>query len=390
MERKLAHIEIITDLRPIEGADRIEVAQVLGWECVVKKGEFKVGEKVIYIEVDSVMPDKPEFEFLRERNFRIKTIKLKGQISQGLVLPTTVLKGNLKYWAEPGIGFFGEIGNDVTEALGITKYLTPSEIVEMEELEKSIQTSKKWYNKFKWIKRFHKYKWFRKLFFPKRKSIGNFPSWISKTDEERIQNMPKVLEKFGACQVYVTEKIDYQSVTFTGKQVKNSFPIIGRFLPKKYQFIICSRNGVNNNSSSLYHQIAKKYNIEQILRENPDLTIQGEQGNTKVQGNKYKLADIHLWVFNIINHKKNYHFNFDEMREFCGKYNLDFVPLVTKCKLFELGSTVAEVVEKSKGNSVYLDIPREGIVVRCIESGKKVLSFKVINPDFLLKYEKNN
>ena len=86
-ERKLAHIELITDLQPIEGADRIEKAIVLGWECVVKKGEFQVGQMIIYCEIDSVLPELPEFEFLKDRKYRIRTIKLKGQVSQGLILP---------------------------------------------------------------------------------------------------------------------------------------------------------------------------------------------------------------------------------------------------------------------------------------------------------------
>lgn len=90
-ERKLAHIETIAEIKPIEGADKIELAYVLGWQCVVKKGEFKVGDKIIYVEVDSVMPERPEFEFLRDRKFKIKTIKLKGQVSMGLILPLSIL-----------------------------------------------------------------------------------------------------------------------------------------------------------------------------------------------------------------------------------------------------------------------------------------------------------
>ena len=89
--RKLAHIEVIESLTPIEGADKIEVAKVLGWECVVKKGEFKVGQLVVYVEVDSVMPDKPEYDFLRDRKFRVRTIKLRGQVSMGLILPLSIL-----------------------------------------------------------------------------------------------------------------------------------------------------------------------------------------------------------------------------------------------------------------------------------------------------------
>ncbi len=168
----------------------------------------------------------------------------------------------------------------------------------------------------------------------------------------------------------------------------------------KYQFIVCSRNLVNNDKNSLYWKIAKKYNIEQILKENPTLTIQGEQGDTKVQGNKYGIAEPTMWVFNIIDHEKNYHYNAIEISNFCNKYNLQTVPFLSfedfnyghygarrlTGKLSELGSTVQALVEFSKGKSVLADIPREGVVIRYIEDGKKLLSFKVINPDFLLKY----
>jgi len=89
--RKLASIRQIANIRPIPGADRIVVAQVDGWECVVQKDEFHVGDHVVYVEVDSVMPERPEFEFLRDRKFRVRTIKLRGQVSQGLVLPLSIL-----------------------------------------------------------------------------------------------------------------------------------------------------------------------------------------------------------------------------------------------------------------------------------------------------------
>jgi len=162
----------------------------------------------------------------------------------------------------------------------------------------------------------------------------------------------------------------------------------------KYQFVVCSRNLTTNDKNSLYWKIAKKYNLEQILRENPTLTIQGEQGDTKVQGNKYGIKEPTMWVFNIIDHEKNYHYNWFELKRFCEKYNLQTVPLVEIdsahryfLPLSKLGSTVQELVEFSKGKSVINpNVEREGIVVRCIENGKKLLSFKVINPDFLLKY----
>ena len=376
MERKLAHIEKIETLSPILGADKIEVAQVLGWQCVVKKGEFKVGDKVIYVEVDSVMPQTPEYEFLRDKKFRVRTIKLKGEISQGLVIP---LPNSLKD---------KKIGEDVTEFLGITKYLSPSEKEELDQQEINIK-------KNKFIKFMMKYSWFRKLILSKKSKDG-WPYWVSKTDEERVQNLnyQNILERYGDKEVYVTEKIDYQSATFTCNKVRRFKGLLSKLPIYKFQFIVCSRNKVTNNKNDLYWKVAEKYNIEQILKENPTLTIQGEQGSTKVQGNKYCIKEPTMWIFNIIDYVNNYHFNYDEMKEFCLKYDLNLVPLViweshkTTIPLWKVGSSVEELVNFSKGKSIINPkIEREGIVIRCIEDGKKVLSFKVINPEFLLKYE---
>jgi len=373
--RKLAHVEIIDSLSPIDGADRIEVARVLGWECVVKKGEFKVGEKIIYVEVDSVMPEKPEYEFLRDRKFRIRTIKLKGQVSQGLVLPIT--EGNFDLSNLP-------IGADVTESLGITKYLSPYEQSELQKQEEKIKLEKNKLKKF-----MMRYSWFRKIFLSRSQKQG-FPYWVSKTDEERVQNIPqRILDQYKDEFVYVTEKIDYQSVTFTGKMIPMLDNWIGRLFPKTFKFIVCSRNFTTEDRSSLYWEIANKYSIEQILRKNPTLTIQGEQGDSKVQGNKYGIKESMFWVFNIIDHEKNYHYNYFEMREFCDNYNLKCVPMVHlgTYRLCEIGTSAQDFVEFSKGKSLLADIPREGVVIRAINSGKKILSFKAINPDFLLKYE---
>ena len=379
--RKLASIQLISNILPIEGSDFIEQIQVIGWNLVSKKGEFSINDKCIYIEIDSIVKDCPKFEFLRKYKFRVKTQKIRGIISQGLAIP-------LKTFDIPENT---PIDTDVTELLGITKYLSPSEKAEQDEIERRIKNDKNKLKKF-----MMRYSWFRRLFLSRKQKVG-FPYWVTKTDEERIQNIPHVLEQFKDKEVYVTEKIDYQSVTFTGKLIPNTTPIIGKFLPKKYKFIVCSRNLVNNNKNSLYWKIAQKYNIEQILRENPTLTIQGEQGDTKVQGNKYDIKEPTMWVFNIIDHEKNYHYNYYEMKSFCNKYNLNIVPLVripeyellaNYTSLKTIGSTVQELVEFSKGKSIINPkIEREGIVIRCIENGKKLLSFKVINPDFLLKYE---
>jgi hypothetical protein len=376
-ERSLAHVEKIEWVRDIPGADRIVTYGILGWEIVDQKGKYNVGDKVIYCEIDSILPDKPEFEFLRDRKFRIKTIKLKGQVSQGLILPLSILPNNSIKYKNLVYGF------DVTELLNITKYLSTSEKDECVNQEKTIHWTKK-YKITKWL---WKYKWFRNYIKPV--NIKQYPNGISKTDEERLQNFPRVLEQFKDKIVYITEKVDYQSVTFTSKMNSRFRGVLGKLIPiKKFEFIVCSRNQVTNDKNNLYWKIAKKYNIEQILKENPTLTIQGEQGDTNIQGNKYGIKEPTMWVFNIIDHEKNYHYDFEDIKAFCVKYNLKCVPeLRFNIKLSYLGLTVQELVEFSKGKSVLADIPREGVVIRCIENGKKILSFKVINPDFLLKYK---
>lgn len=369
MERKLAHIELISEIKEIPNTQNIEVAEVLGWQCVVKKGEFKVGDVVIYVEVDSVMPQTPEFEFLRERKFRVKTIKLRGQVSQGLVLPIDAVseqynKGKLS------------IGDDVSAIIGITKYLAPSE---RDEMRQEVTERGK-------IARYmRRYSFFRKLFLKNKDK--RLPYWVSKTDEERIQNIGYVLSNYPDSWVYVTEKVDYQSATFTGKFLPRYSGILGRLLPKAYRFIVCSRNFQVFDKNSLYWRVAQKYNLDAILRANPTLTIQGEQGDTNVQGNKYGIKEPMLWVFNIIDHEKRYQYDYGEMEQFCKKYGLTTVPLITMCKLSDIGTSVKEVIEYSKGKSCIADIEREGIVVRCVEYGKKKLSFKAINPNFLLKYD---
>ncbi len=369
--RKLASIQKIKSLEPIENADSIEKAIVLGWECVVKKGEFNIEDLCVYCEIDSVLPEKPEFEFLKDRKYRIKTIKLRGQISQGICFPLTILPKNN----------YNE-GDDVTEIIGITKYLSPSERHELEQIEQRIKRDKNKIRKF-----MMRYSWFRMLFLSRTKKSG-FPYWISKTDEERIQNMPWVLEQFKDKYVYVTEKIDYQSGTWTGKIIPRFGGLLGKLLPlKKYQFVVCSRNLTTNNKNSLYWQIAKKYNLEEILRKNPDLTIQGEQGDVGIQGNKYELNEPKMWIFNLIDHQTGFHYNYEEIETFCIDNKLDYVPIIKKCYIKDIGTNISDWVEFSKGKSfINPNIQREGIVVRCVENGQKLLSFKVVNPDFLLKY----
>lgn len=359
-KRKLATIQQILNIQKIPDADKIEVVSILGWKVVVRKDEnYKIGQEVIYCEIDSVLPDKPEFEFLRKSKFRIKTIKLRGQVSQGLILPMTTLPdksipfGELPY-----------IGRDVTELIGITKYVSLSE----KEKTNIINNKYHWTKQYKLTNYFWRFKWFREVIHP---TIDlSWPSHISKTDEERIQNIPEILEEYKDYTLSVTEKIDYQSVTFTSINNK---------------LVVCSRNLKNNNKTSLYWRIAEKYNLESICKKYPNIVIQGEQGGPGVQSNKYKLKEPNLFVFNVI--KNGYFLSPSEMKLFCNDYGLQTVPYLGSIKLSQFKS-LEELITFAEGKSIINpQIQREGLVLRYIRNGKKILSFKIINNKFLLKYE---
>lgn len=252
--RKLAHIEKIEWKRPIDGADRIELVGVLGWQCIAKKDEFKVGDLCVYIEIDSVV-DKtnPDFAFLEKKNYKIKTMKMKGVLSQGIVFPLSILPKNDRC-----------IGDDVTTTLKITeieddipKQKPENNILALRQKHKKLCNSKvfKWFMRFKLFRRIA-----IKLLVPHKKS-KSFPDWITKTDETRLQNMPFVLEQYKNIPMIVTEKLDGTSTSFGLKKIK-----------KKYDFAVCSRNVRQEDISqkcyyedNVYHIIAQKYDIKNVL-----------------------------------------------------------------------------------------------------------------------------
>ena len=263
--RKLASIREISDIRPISGADRIEVAQVDGWECVVQKGEFHVGQHIVYIEVDSIVPEVPEFEFLRARKFRVRTIKLRGQVSQGLVLPLTILPD----------GAPRNLGDDVTEILHITKY-DP----EAQQEAMLVNQQKKSTNLI--VKYLMRFAWFRKIFAkPKRK--GGFPDWIVKTDETRIQNLPVLFEaeRDKGTEFSITEKMDGQSATY----------FLNRISKRKFEFGVCSRNiRLVEPDNSSYWTVAKKYDIENVLKKTKLWFYKEKSAVTRFRGTNITLV----------------------------------------------------------------------------------------------------
>ncbi len=362
MNRKLASIQKIVSLRLIEGADKIAVAAVLGWQVVVLKEEFGEGDSCVYVEIDSILPDRPEFEFLRERKFRIRTIKLKGQVSQGICFPLSILpRGKYKE------------GDDVTEILKIKKY-DPQAEAEQKEIDRLNAIHKNRIRKY-----FMRFSWFRRLVFRPQRLPR--PAFVRKTDEDRIQLFPNICQEQKGTKFHVTEKLDGTSASY--------------FVVKKgrrYKYGICSRNFEILKKNYPYWDVSEKYRIKEKLIElakekGEDIVIQGEIIGLKVQENKYHSSELMFYVFNLKIGNRWYFYPediFTELHTMASGQDgeLHIVPLLRS--EYYLPDTINEAVEAAKSKSLLADIPREGIVVRNQEKG---LSFKIINPDFLLKFD---
>jgi hypothetical protein len=365
-DRKLASIQRIVSLDPIPDADKIQKATVLGWEVVVAKSEnHQVGDLVCYIEVDSIVPDRPEFEFLRERKFRVRTIKLRKQVSQGLIMPLTILPGDFAGYQE---------GSDVTNVLGIKKY-DPEGDKEQKLLDEKAARSKNKLNKF-----LLRYPWYRRLFSAFMPKKASWPKFIKKTDEDRIQLFPGICEREKDTFFQVTEKLDGQSATYFLVKNKKKFLWFG----EDYIFGVCSRNLLlPKPDNSSYWTIAKQLNIKDALLEligdNDYVVLQGEIIGEGIQGNKYKIKGYSFYAFNLIFPTLSWSASEMKALNFLG---IKQVPLLTQH--FRLKPTIPENVEYAKGKSEIADTLREGVVVR--NYGKNI-SFKIINPDFLLKFE---
>ena len=371
-DRKLASIRIISDMRPIPDADLIEVAVVDGWECVVKKDDgFNVGDKIVYIEIDSVMPALPEFEFLAQRKYRVRTIKLRKQVSQGLVLPMSLLKKAESKYA---------VGTDVTAELGVTKY-DPEAAEEAKLLAKEIEKASNESWVFKHIvSHFMRYKLVRELYSKYRlrsivKRRNFFPGWITKTNEERVQNIVRTYENARAnhTKFTITEKLDGSSATY---YYKNG------------EFGVCSHNvWLKEEDDSVFWQMARKYNIKDKLMliskafNDAPVVIQGEVIGEKIQRNRYKLKGNALYLFNfMLNGKRQTQEVLDNIGE---TYGFNIVPVLYRNE--ELPSDMGALLALARGKSVNGITTREGLVVRNYELG---LSFKVINNDYLLEITK--
>lgn len=389
MERELAHIERVIDIKPIPGADRVEYATVLGWHVMVAKGDFKVGDLAVYIEIDSKCPETEPFKFLEKRHYIVKTQKFfKGTVlSQGLLMPMEALGLNPADFNE---------GDGVTELLGIKYSVAEDNYRKAPSQDKYKQMANRHPDLFKkkpimWLM---KRNWGKKLlfvFFGRKKDKKNgWPEWVKHTDEERIQNCPWVLEGEKKPWV-VTEKIDGSSSTYTMYRHKTLFG-------HKDEFYVCSRNVVmdtpdrknfySETEGNVYWEMAIKYDMESVLKdlldrypENAWVTIQGEIYGRKIQKRDYGLDEHKFAAFNLIMEKTG-RWNSGTMKRLLEKeYSVPCVPIVVEN--FHLPDTVDQILDYATGTSFIDGGMREGFVFR---SQDGVESFKAVSNEYLLKY----
>jgi len=343
--RKLATIQKIKEILPIEGADAIELAIVNGWQVVVAKSVgYKPGDLVVYCEIDSFLPLEPEFEFLRKTSykkmadgtegFRLKTIKLRGQISQGLIIP---LKDALEVFKRRNPNFNMNKswieGVDVSEELGIIKYEPP--------IPAELTGTAK----------------------------GLFPGFIPKTDEERIQNLVDEYAKWKEQKIkfYVSEKLDGTSTTYYYRDG---------------EFGVCSRNiELLESKDNTLWKIARKLDLENKMKSlGYNVAFQGELVGEGIQGNHYLIKGQDIFFFNVFNIDKQEYIGLTDFVNIIHGFGLNTVPIIDT--EFELPETINDLLKYAEGKS-YLNKKqeREGVVIRSID---RKISFKVISNKFLL------
>jgi hypothetical protein len=369
--RSLAYVETIKSLEPIPGADRIEKATILGWEVVVTKGEFKQGDKAVYAEIDSIFPELPCFEHLRSRKFRIRTIKMKQQISQGIAFPLNILTQ-----IDPTFDISKlKIGDDLTEVLKLVKY-DPEALLEVDD---EPQVKKTW-----WQRKVHYWKW--KLFGFKPVKKGTFPSDVPRTEEERVQKMGTLLEKCQGEMCYISEKLEGCSSSFIYRKSGNW---LSKLIGNNGIFQVCSRNRIIYNSQNgkvkdSHHLmfVAKKYDLHNKMKKlNRNLAIQGETHGGKIQGNVYRLPELDLRVYAMFDIDKQTYLSYFEMKELAQQLEIPLVPIIEEQHI--LVNDIKYYVELSKGKSkINPLIDREGLVISSLD---KRFSFKSISPEYLLK-----
>ena len=409
--RELAYVVLVDGIEPIPGYDRVEHALIGGWRVIVQKDQFKVGDPAIYFEIDSRVPkDKECFAFLEKRNYKIKTLKMCKTISQGLLMHAEDFgwkngldadghaliydpKDNSRIW------YADDESRFLTSILGVTYADDEDNIRKAPSVDKYKKMTQRHPNIFKkpWARWMMKREWGRKimfLFFGKKKDKKNgWPVWVSKTDEERVQNMPWILNDTGSW--VITEKIDGSSTTFTMKRGKRG----------KKEFYVCSRNVCFDSvdkpcyyDTNIYWEMAQKYDMYNVLAKflenHPDeewVTIQGETFGNGVQKRDYSIDGHDFRAFNLITSNTG-RYGTLEMENTLKHYNVPCVPIIhsdfhfdflDQVKLEGENNRVDTLLNMATGKSEIDMLPREGYVLRSADGTK---SFKAVSNSFLLKY----
>lgn len=386
-QRELAYVVKIDNIIPIDGADRVEQAVVGGWHIMVRKGQFKIGDKAVYFEIDSKVPEREPYMFLADKHFKIKTQKyFKGTvISQGLLMAFEDFG-----WAEDKY----EVGTFLTKELEVIYSVEEDNKRKsnITKYDKMYQRHLGLFKKSKFLRKMFKSNLGKKILFiflGKKRDTRNWPSWVVKTDEERVQNMPFLFPGNPDKKWIVTEKIDGTSTTFTMK---------GR--GRKQEFYICSRN-VNFDKpekaencfyeTNVYIEMAEKYNMESVLKNilenHPEfefVTIQGETYGANIQKRDYGLTGHDFMAFNLIFGYKDGRVErlnpIDMTSILVNTYNIPCVPVLETIILPE---TMDEMIAYANGKSLVDGGMREGVVLRTLDG---VESFKSVSNDFLIKY----
>lgn len=336
--RKLASLQEVNDIKKIPDADKICAYGILGWYVVDQIGKYKIGDKVIYLEIDSWVPDIIA-PFLTKEGYypkvfnnvpgqRLKTIKLRGQFSQGLILPPSIDKTIEKY---------AIVDDDLTDFLGVQKYEIISEGNELNQK-------------------------------------GLFPRFIPKTDEERIQNLTKRYDSFKSLEFEITEKLDGSSLTVYSNN---------------NEFGICSRNfELKPDADNWYTNEIRKFEDLQskFTSLNRNLAIQGEIIGKGIQGNKYKFNSSKLFVFNIFDIDKQTYLDRKERVELCCYFGMNHVPTVYTD--FGIHTDMPGLIKSADGYSeLNQKTRREGLMFKCISD--KNVHFKITSQEFLMKLKGN-
>ena len=380
--RELAYIVSIDEIKPIPNYDRVEYVRTSGWWVICKKGQFQVGDLAVFIEIDSKTPATEPFSFLEKKHYKIKTQKMCGVISQGLLMSFEDFGWDKDYH---------KLGDLVTQELGITysvKEDNKRKAPGVDKYKAMVSRKPKLFKK-PWARWMMKRDWGKKVMFllfgRKRDKRASWPSHIcSKTDVERIQNMPFLLGD--EREFIATEKIDGSSATFAAER--------GRF--GKISYWVCSRNVVFKDynqpcyyDSNIYHEMYQKYGIRDILTRmlkdlNVDnIAIQGEVYGDGVQKRDYSLTGgkHRLMVFHIVSNGKK--FPMERVESLCEAYGLPHVPILDSS--YHIPSDIDELRAYVEGAPSKLDgKPREGIVFYDKETGQTYTKF--VSPNYLLKY----